>query len=94
MDESHSRGTGGELMIPPQSRDLNALDPRFRGLFDAYLSELGRRLTGVNIIVTETARTKERQEWLKADGKSKTLHSNHLLGRAIDIALQDKTTGG
>lgn len=81
------------MSAPVQNRNLNDLDPNYMGLFLVYIGVLQRALPGYNVIVTETRRTKERQEWLRADGKSKTLHSNHLIGRAIDIALQNKTTG-
>lgn len=81
------------MAAPPQNRNLADLDPNYAGLFVTYLGALQRRLPEYTVLVTETSRTKERQEWLKADGKSKTLHSNHLLGRAIDIAFQNKTTG-
>lgn len=76
-----------------QIRDLDALDPRFRGLFVSYLDELQRRLPGYTVIVTETRRTPARQELLREQGLSKTLHSNHLLGRAVDIALLDLESG-
>ncbi len=77
----------------PSNRNLSDLDPNYMGLFVVYLGVLQRALPGYNVLVTETRRSKERQEWLRADGKSKTLYSNHLLGKAIDIALQNKTTG-
>ena len=38
------------------------------------------------IVVLEGLRTKERQAQLVLEGKSKTLNSKHLVGRAIDVA--------
>lgn len=37
--------------------------------------------------ITEGLRTKERQEQLVAEGKSKTMNSKHLVGKAFDIAI-------
>ena len=76
-----------------QNRNLDALDDRFKGLFTTYLAELERRFPAYRLIVTETLRTPERQKELEESGASRTLHSNHLLGRAIDIALQNIDTG-
>lgn len=39
-----------------------------------------------DFIITEGLRTLERQKQLVADRKSRTLISNHLTGRAIDLA--------
>ncbi len=81
------------MIEPEQNRDLEALDADYLGLFTVYLAALQKRLPNYKIIVTETRRSKERQEFLKAKGASKTMHSNHLLGRAIDIALLNTVTG-
>lgn len=37
--------------------------------------------------ITEGLRTKERQEQLVKDGKSKTMNSYHLKGKAIDVVI-------
>lgn len=42
-------------------------------------------LTDTDFTVGEGLRTKERQAKLFADGKSKTLNSKHLTGRAVDL---------
>jgi len=41
--------------------------------------------TTVDFSVTDGKRSLERQRKLVADGKSRTLKSNHLIGRAIDV---------
>ncbi len=52
-------------------------------------ADLQRRLfaKGVHVVVIETLRTPERQEWLLAKGASKVKHSRHQDGVAIDIML-------
>ena len=40
-------------------------------------------------IVTEGRRTPERQAELVAQGKSQTIHSRHLTGHAVDLAVVD-----
>lgn len=42
-------------------------------------------ITTVDFIVIEGFRTAERQKALKAAGASKTLHSRHLTGHAVDL---------
>lgn len=42
--------------------------------------------SSVSFIVTDGLRSNERQAYLFASGKSRTLRSKHLLGRAIDVA--------
>ncbi len=81
------------MIEPEQNRALEALNADYLGLFTVYLTALQKRLPDYKVIVTETGRTKERQEFLKAKGASKTMHSNHLLGKAVDIALLDNATG-
>lgn len=41
----------------------------------------------INFIVTEGLRTLERQKILVAEGKSRTMHSRHLTGHAVDLAV-------
>jgi len=43
-------------------------------------------LSQIDFTVTEGLRTKERQAQLMAAGASKTMHSRHITGHAIDIA--------
>lgn len=43
-------------------------------------------LTPVDFVVIEGLRSLERQKELFAKGASKTLKSNHLIGRAVDVA--------
>lgn len=42
-------------------------------------------ITKVDFTVVEGLRTLERQKWLFANGKSKTMKSRHLNGHAVDI---------
>ena len=42
-------------------------------------------LTAIDFGVTEGLRTKERQKELVARGASKTMHSRHLTGHAVDL---------
>lgn len=43
-------------------------------------------VTPVPFVVVEGIRTKQRQRVLFAHGKSKTLNSKHIIGRAVDCA--------
>lgn len=43
-------------------------------------------ITKLDFIVTEGLRTPERQAQLVKAGASHTMHSNHLVGRAVDLA--------
>lgn len=43
-------------------------------------------ITGLDFIVTEGLRTRERQEQLVKSGASTTLNSRHLTGHAVDLA--------
>ncbi len=55
---------------------------------DANLVKVVRRaieLTEVDFGITEGLRTKERQALLVADGKSQTMNSKHITGRAVDV---------
>lgn len=66
---------------------LSAADPRLRDV----LTETERRAReqGIEIQVSETARSKERQADLVAQGKSQTMNSKHLTGNAADIYVQN-----
>lgn len=63
---------------------LDALSEPFRGRIRGLLAEAMERR--VYFVVTETVRTYERQQFLFNEGKSKTMRSNHLIGRAVDVA--------
>lgn len=55
---------------------------------DVRLQTLAKKVLEITPIcfqITEGIRTKERQEQLVKEGKSKTLNSLHLVGKAIDI---------
>ena len=43
-------------------------------------------LSEVDFMITEGLRTRQRQEALLRDGKSKTMRSRHLTGHAVDVA--------
>lgn len=45
---------------------------------------------GIEILITETLRTKEQQQIYFAAGKSKTLDSYHIVGQALDWVLVDQ----
>lgn len=42
-------------------------------------------LSEVDFGITEGVRTRERQEYLYNSGKSKTMNSRHLTGKAVDV---------
>lgn len=55
---------------------------------DANLVKVVRRaieLTEIDFGIIEGLRTKERQALLVADGKSQTMNSKHIVGRAVDV---------
>lgn len=51
--------------------------------------EMAAQCCNVPIVVTEGLRTRERQEYLLAAGKSWTLNSRHLTGHAVDLVDAD-----
>ena len=63
---------------------LDVLREPFRGQIRGLLAEAMERR--VYFVVTETLRTYERQKELFDDGKSRTMRSNHLVGKAVDVA--------
>ncbi len=79
--------------FPPATRGvtarLDALDPDARVGFTALLADARR--AGFVVRVTETRRTPERQAWLLARGRGRTLTltSAHMTGRAVDILVGD-----
>ena len=63
---------------------LDLLVEPFRGQIRGLLAEAMERRA--YFVVTETLRTQERQQLLFDDGKSRTMRSNHLIGKAVDVA--------
>lgn len=59
---------------------LNGVDKRL-----VNLAKQVAKITPIRFQITEGIRTKERQEQLVKEGKSKTLNSKHLQGLAVDI---------
>jgi peptidoglycan L-alanyl-D-glutamate endopeptidase CwlK len=53
---------------------------------------LALKLSPVDFVVTEGLRTAARQRQLVAEGASRTMHSKHIVGRAIDVAALDNGT--
>lgn len=77
-------------MTPTQNRDLNALNQEFRGRLERWLAAV--RGAGLSVMVLETHRTRERQEYLYAQGRTRpgnvvtwTLNSLHRFGLAADV---------
>lgn len=78
------------MSTPPLISELDALEPEFRVKVEAVLGRLWRR--GFAPKLFETRRTKERQAWLYASGRTRpgskvtwTMRSKHLEGLAADI---------
>lgn len=67
--------------------DINKLDANFKKMvFDLILINGKNNILPFKII--ETIRTKDRQEYLfNVAHTTKTMHSKHLEGKAIDIAI-------
>jgi peptidoglycan L-alanyl-D-glutamate endopeptidase CwlK len=64
---------------------------RLKGVHPKLVEVLETAIEKVDFSVLEGLRTKERQEELVADGKSKTMNSKHLIqadgyGHAVDVA--------
>jgi len=79
-------------MEPVQNRDKNALHPDFRERLDKWLDAAAAH--GYDILVYETFRTPERQQWLYDAGRKRppygryltyTLDSCHRYGLAADL---------
>jgi hypothetical protein len=60
--------------------NLETVDERLQTLAKEVI-----RISPVDFAITEGIRTKERQAQLYREGKTKTLNSKHLEGKAIDI---------
>ena len=61
---------------------LQGVDPRL-----VKIAEIALQRSPFDFGITEGLRTAERQKQLVAEGKSQTLRSRHLLGRAIDFVV-------
>ena len=79
------------------SRDLNLLSANFKPKVELFLAEAKKQ--GLDIFITETGRTKERQQELYNQGRTTpgrivtwTLNSKHLIpSEAFDIAFNKPT---
>jgi hypothetical protein len=60
---------------------------RLKGIDEKLIAVATRalELTEIDFAITEGLRTRERQETLVAEGKSQTMNSKHLIGRAVDV---------
>lgn len=65
---------------------------RLRGVDDKLVAVVKKasEITEVPFEVTEGLRTRERQAYLVRTGKSKTMNSYHLRGRAVDVVAMPK----
>jgi hypothetical protein len=80
----------------PVGRPYNGMDglqPTFRQRLERVIDRLERE-HGHHVVVTETVRSQERQEWLHAQGRTRpgpvvtwTLNSHHATGRAADLII-------
>jgi peptidoglycan L-alanyl-D-glutamate endopeptidase CwlK len=65
--------------------NANGVYPDLQRKAFAIISDL--RGQGIPVVVIEVMRSKTRQIFLKATGKSKTLKSKHIVGLAVDMAF-------
>lgn len=70
-------------MFELDAKSLNRLNGVDKRLVD--LAKQVAKITPIRFQITEGIRTKEKQEQLVKEGKSKTLNSKHLQGLAVDI---------
>lgn len=80
------------MSVTVANRDINALHPVAQKACRMFLAECKRQ--GVDIFITETYRSQERQKWLYAQGRTRpgqvvtwTLNSNHKSRLAWDVAV-------
>lgn len=69
-------------LSPSSEKKLEGVDSRL-----AAVVHHAAEITNVWFIVTEGLRTVERQKQLVAEGKSKTMNSYHIKGKAVDLAI-------
>jgi len=62
------------------TRRMAGVDPRLVAVMKA-----AREISPVPFEITEGLRTKERQRYLVRTGKSRTMNSYHLRGKAVDV---------
>lgn len=62
--------------------NMKGIDPRLIVLLGLMI-----KFSPYDFVVSEGLRTLERQKQLYKEGKSKTLNSKHLVGKAFDIAI-------
>lgn len=63
--------------------NLKGVDPRL-----IQLAQKAREISPIPFEITEGLRTKERQAYLVKTGKSKTMRSYHLRGKAFDFVAK------
>ena len=66
--------------------DVSLLVPEFQNIVSGIMNLIVVK-NWMPFAIFETLRTQERQNWLFAQGYSKTLTSNHSTGRAIDLVV-------
>ena len=59
---------------------------RLKGVDSRLVNVLNELVKIMDVTIIEGLRTKERQDELVAQGKSKTKYSKHIEGRAVDLA--------
>lgn len=62
---------------------LRGVDPQL-----VALAKRAREISPIPFEITEGLRTKERQQYLVKTGKSRTMNSYHLIGKAIDFVAK------
>ena len=79
------------MNVTSACRDIKELSPQAKTACDMFMEECERR--GINIFITETYRSRERQAYLYAQGRTRpgnkvtwTMNSRHISRRAWDIA--------
>ena len=83
-----------EMKEPPADRRIESLHPEAQRRVRVFLIECQR--TSLRVIVTETLRSRARQAWLYAQGRTRPGKvvtnappgsSKHEMGRAVDVAF-------
>ncbi|SJM37803.1 Peptidoglycan L-alanyl-D-glutamate endopeptidase CwlK precursor [Psychrobacter pasteurii] len=74
--------TGSNYKLSAKSLErLHTTKPELQRLIKRAIE-----ITPIDFVVLEGKRDIQRQKWLVANGKSKTMNSRHLTGDAVDIA--------
>lgn len=66
---------------------LNGVRAELRDVARLAAKRIPEQMPGVTLIITEGLRTEARQRQLVAEGASKTMKSQHIVGRAFDFGL-------